>query len=432
MTAKKLVQLIIGAAGFVLEAIRIDAEMNKVIFAVHPTRREKCRCGICRRKAKRYDKGRGVRRWRCLDVGPWKTYVEAEEPRVICKEHGVVAAAVPWARHNSRFTKSFEETAAWLAVHCAKSAVAEFMRVEWHTVGGICRRVYEELERKGSSRFDGLVNIGIDETSYKKGHKYMTVVVNHDTASVVWCGIGYGKEVLSRFFELLTPQQRKSIRCVSADGARWIADCVAAYCPNATRCIDPFHVVSWATDALDQVRREAWSEAHRQAKIAPKRGKGHPAKGTEENAEKTKAKTVKNTRYALLKNPENLSDAQKTQLEFLTKANPRLYRAYLLKEDLRLALKAGPDEIPALLKKWMSWAQRCRIPAFRDLRKKIKRHFDAIVAAARYGLSNARGEATNNKIKLLIRTAYGFRNLENMVAMVMLSCSDIHLNLPNR
>ncbi len=432
MTAKGLVQLIIGATGFVLEAIRFDAEMNKVIVAVHITRREQCRCGICRRKAKRYDKGRGRRQWRSLDEGPWKTYVEAEEPRVICKEHGVVAAAVPWARHNSRFTKSFEETTAWLTVHSAKSVVSEFMRVEWHTVGGICRRVYEELERKDASRFDSLVNIGIDETSYKKGHKYMTVVINHDTASVVWCGIGYGKEVLSRFFELLTTQQRESIRCVSADGARWIAECVAEYCPNATRCIDPFHVVSWATDALDQVRREVWAEAHRQAKAAPKRGKGRPAKGTEANAEKVKANGLKNARYALLKNPENLSDAQKTQLEFLSKANPRLYRAYLLKEDLRLALKAGSDEIAALLRKWMNWAQRCRIPVFCDLRKKIQRHFDAIVAAARYGLSNARVEAANNKIKLVIRTAYGFRNLDNLVAMVMLTCSGFRPKLPDR
>ncbi len=86
---------------------------------------------------------------------------------------------------------------AWLTVHSSHSTVAELMRVEWHTVGGICRRVYEDMERKQPALFDGLVNIGIDETSYKKGHKYMTVVINHDTASVVWCGVGYGKEVLS-------------------------------------------------------------------------------------------------------------------------------------------------------------------------------------------------------------------------------------------
>ncbi len=110
----------------------------------------------------------------------------------------------------------------------------------------------------------------------------------------------------------------------------------------------------------------------------------------------------------------------------------RLYHAYLLKEDLCLALKASPDEVTALLKKWMNWAQRCKIPVFRDLCKKIQRHFDTIVAAARYRLSNARAEATNNKIKLIIRTAYGFRNPDNLLAMVMLTCSGFHPKLPGR
>ena len=148
--------------------------------------------------------------------------------------------------------------------------------------------------------------------------------------------------------------------------------------------------------------------------------------------EKKQAKTVKNLRYVLLKNPEHLSDNQRAQLQFLTEANPRLYRAYLLKEGLRLALKAGPEEIAEALTKWMAWAQRCRIPTFRELRLKIKRHFSAIVAAAKHGLSNARVEATNNKIKLLIRTAYGFRNSDSLIAMVMLSCSGVQSRLPGR
>lgn len=430
MRAKGLVQTIIGGGGFVLEDSSTNAEMNEIYLAIRPTKQEQCRCGICHRKAMRYDKGRGRRRWRCLDVGAQKVYVEAESPRVCCRKHGVVTAAVPWARHGSRFTKSFEDTAAWLSTHASHSTVSEFMRVEWHTVGGICARVYQELEMVSPSRFDGLVNIGIDETSYKKGHKYMTVVVNHDTASVVWCAPGFGKDVLSKFFELLSEEQRASIRCVSADGARWIASCVEEYCPKAQRCIDPFHVVSWATDALDQVRREAWSEARRQDHSQPRSKPGRPAKG--ESAQKKQAKAVKNIRYALLKNPEHLSDNQQAQLQFLTKANPKLYRAYLLKENLRLALKAGPDEIAGALSKWMAWAQRCRIPVFRELRKKIKRHFTAIVAAARFRLSNARSEAINNKIKLIIRTAFGFRNVDNMVAMVMLSCSELHPALPGR
>ena len=432
MRIKDLIQPLVGTEKIIVEGLFAVAETKAFVIVARPPKGEQSRCGICGRKSKYYDKGHQTRRWRCNDIGAVKMYVEAQLPRVSCKKHGVVTSSVPWARHGSRFCKSFEETVVWLSVHASKTAVSELMRIEWHTVGDLCGRIYKEREAKASSRFDGLVNIGIDETSYKKGHKYMTVVVNHDTASVVWCAKGYGKEVLSLFFEQLSPEQRASIRCVSADGARWIASCVEKYCPIAERCVDPFHVVSWATEALDMVRRQVWAEAHKTAKLAPKRGRGRPTKSEVQTTEKDLAKGIKNSRYALLKNPEHLSENQQSQLEFLTKANPSLYRAYLLKENLRLALKAGPDEIAAVLNKWLAWAQRCRIPVFRELRLKIQRHFHAILAAAKHHLSNARVEAINNKIKLLIRTAYGFRNTDNMIAMIMLSCSSVHPTLPGR
>ena len=432
MRIKSLIQSLVGTTKIVIEQVFAETETNALVIKVRPAKREQCRCGICHRRASGYDSGRETRRWRCLDVGAEMSYIESSLPRVRCKEHGVVSASVPWASHKSRFCKNFEETVAWLATRASKKTVSELMRIEWHTVGNICNRVYRGLEKAAPNRFDGLVNIGIDETSYKKGHKYMTVVINHDTASVVWCGIGYGKEVLSGFFKLLTPEQRYSIRCVSADGARWIASCIDEYCPNAARCVDPFHVVAWATETLDKERRRAWSEAYQTAKEAKKHGKGRPAQGENVNPEKKQAKAVKNLRYVLLKNPENLSENQQAQLEFLTQANPRLYRAYLLKEGLRLALKAGADGIEYALNKWMAWAQRCRIPGFRELRLKIKRNFTAIIASAKHGLSNARIEATNNKIKLGIRTAFGFRNPNSLIAMVMLSCSAVQPRLPGR
>ena len=105
MRAKGLAQSIIGSQGFVLEDITVDTERNEMKLSVRPTKREQCRSGICHRKAPLYDKGRGKRRWRCLDIGAQKVYVEAESPRVCCRKHGVVTAAVPWARHGSRFTK---------------------------------------------------------------------------------------------------------------------------------------------------------------------------------------------------------------------------------------------------------------------------------------------------------------------------------------
>ena len=426
MRLKALFEAIVSTGKIIVDNVEFDDENDKIYVDAHPYKKERCRCGICHRKCKGYDQGEGIRLWRCNDIGATRTYVRAAAPRVYCKQHGVVTAAVPWGRHKSRYTKAFEETLVWLTLHTSKSVVAEYLRVDWHSVGMICDRVYKELDINPTKRFDNLVNIGIDETSYTKGHNYITVILNHDNGKVIWCHKGFGSDVLDLFFKALTPEQRASIRCVTADGAGWIRSSVERYCPNAERCIDPFHVVQWATDALDEVRRQAWSEAHREAK------KAKDSKVKDAAEKQKKATDLKGTRYALLKNPENTSDKQKAQLEFLAQANPILYRAYLLKENLRLALKAGPDEIEGLLKKWMSWAQRCRITVFRDLRKKIKKNLTAIIATARYGLSNARVEATNNKIKLIIRTAFGFKRTDNLIAMVMLTCSDFDIALPGR
>lgn len=148
--------------------------------------------------------------------------------RPVSSVRSMVSLPLPFPGHGSgsRLCRSLEETAAWLTIQTSHSVVSEFMRVDWHTIGRIRSRVYENLKSSAVSHFDGLVNIGIDETSYKKGHKYMTVVLNHDTNSVVWCSKDYGKTVLTRFFKRLTPEQRASICCVSADGAAWIASCV--------------------------------------------------------------------------------------------------------------------------------------------------------------------------------------------------------------
>jgi len=186
-----------------------------------------------------------------------RVYIEANAPRVKCAEHGVVVAKVPWARHNSVYTFDFETAVTWFTLHATAQDVAEYFRIDWPTVGSIAKRVQEALENSEPSRFDNLEAIGIDETSYKKGHKYMTVVVDHNTGGLIWAKKGFGKEILTEFFKELTEEQRAKIKYVTADGARWIADCITDYCPNAERCVDPFHVVGWATDSLDEVRKAA-------------------------------------------------------------------------------------------------------------------------------------------------------------------------------
>lgn len=372
----------------------------------------------------------------------WRLLVEIEyqNHRICCPEHGVYVAEVPWGYPGSRFTKDFDLTVAWLASYLPKSTVSYFMRVDWETVGRCVNRAHNDLEPERSKRLDNLVNIGIDETSYKKGHKYITVIVNHNTNTVVSASEGHGKSVLEKFYKQLTKEQLESIKVVTGDGAKWITECVNQYTPESARCVDPFHVVEWAMEALDEVRRDVWHDAYDEYKQLKKnnpRQPGRPKTDDESNAivkvAKTKAEEIKGSAFALGKAPENLTEKQQLRINMIASSNKQLYRAYLLKEQLRLLLKATDVNVAeAELKHWLWKASHSRIPAFKELYKKIKRHKEHILNTIRYGMSNARIEATNNKIKLIIRKAYGFRNIQNMLDMVYLVCSDIKIPLPNR
>lgn len=401
---------------------------GSIAIHVHATKGERFRCPFCGRKCEPHGSPRPTRFWRSLDWNTHKVFLAANSQRVTCPVHGVHTERVPWAEHKSRYTVEFEEMVAYLAVHCSKKAVSHLMRISWNSVGPICSRMKDRLDKDPAKRFEGLTNIGVDETSYKKGHKYITIVVNHDTGKVIWAHEKHGKAVFEEFFKLLTPEQLSSIKLVSGDGARWIAACIDEYCPNAERCIDPFHVVQWANEALDEVRKQAWRVAYKKAKAEPKRKVGRPPKGTPPR-DRT-ANDLRGAKFTLGKSPQNLSGKQVAQLELIAKSNPRLYRAYLLKERLRLVfqmeVEAGMNE----LDKWIKSAQHCRIPEFVELQRKIRRHYEAIRATLTHGLSNARLEAVNNKVTLSIRMAYGFRNMDNLLAMVMLRCSDIKVQLP--
>ena len=133
-----------------------------------------------------------------------------------------------------------------------------------------------------------------------------------------------------------------------------------------------------------------------------------------------------------MKNPENLTKNQQATMEMLVKSDPRLHRAYLLKEGLRTVFKYSFNEAGAELDRWLKWAQRCRIPEFVELGRKVKRHKDAILSTIKNGLTNARIEAVNNKIKVTIRMGYGYRNIDNLIALVRLKCGGFDVNLPGR
>jgi transposase len=335
---------------------------------------------------------------------------------VTCPEHGEVVAGVPWARHDAGHTLSFDQTVAWLATVSSKSAVKELMRVAWRSVGAIISRVWADTEEL-FDRYAGLRRIGIDEISYKKGHKYLTVVVDHDSGRLIWAAEGRSKATLSKFFDALGSERCELITHVSADGADWIATVVENRCKKAVRCADPFHITKWATDALDAVRRGAWNDARKTA---------------ETPEDKKTAKALKNSRYALWKNPQDLTDKQAVKLAWIEKTDPKLYRAYLLKEGLRMVLKMPLNEAIVGLQRWISWAQRSRIPEFVKLQRRIIKHRETILASIEHGLSNGLVESMNTKIRLITRMAFGFKSPDALIALAMLSLGGHRPELPGR
>lgn len=414
---------LLGIERAVIEGVELDELTGVLVCHVRPVKAERYRCGICRRRCPRYDAGEGRRRWRALDLGTVQAFVEAGAPRVSCPGHGVRVAAVPWARHDARHTRDLDDTVAWLAVACSKSAVCELMRIAWRTAGAIIKRVCADVDA-ATDRLAGLRRIGIDEISYRRGLKFLTVVIDHDTGRLAWAAPGRDRATVRTFFDALGPDRCKLITHVTSDAAAWITDVVTARCPDAVQCADPFHVVKWATEALDEVRRDAWNTARRAGQT---RSKGHSRRDATGDARR-----LKHARYALWKNPENLTSSQQAKLEWIARTDPRLYRAYLLKEGIRHVFKVKGDEGKEALDRWLSWASRSRLDPFIYLGRRIRKHRTQIDAALDHRLSNAPAESLNTKIRLITRIAYGFHDPHALIALAYLSLSGYRPPLPRR
>ena len=363
------------------------------------------RCPSCDfRTAATYDKH--PRTWRHLSLGKWRVLVSCTLHRIKCPDHGVLNEAVAWAAHGSLFTLDFETLVAWLAREMNKTAVATLTKISWPTVGTIIRRFVERnIDKK---RLDDLFVIGLDEVSYRKGHKYITVVANHVSGAPVWMAEGRSQQVLGTFFDELGKERGEKLATVSMDmAAAYIAE-VRSRAPKARIAFDPFHVVKLASEAVHEVRR---TEARER--------KGSP-----------EADVLKDARWALLKAPENLHPEQKLKLAEVASLNSRVYRAYLLKEELRAMYRCGLKAAKRHLAAVIAWASRSRLEPFVRLARTLRKHSEGILASIELGVSNGRLEGINNKIGVIKHRAYGFHSAAALIAMVFLCCSAIEITLP--
>jgi transposase len=256
--------------------------------------------------------------------------------------------------------------------------------------------------------------IGIDEVSYKKGHRYVMLVVEYDRDGLIWAAEGRTGETVRAFFDALGPERCAALEFVSADGALWVEDIVRERCPNATPCTDPFHVVAWA-DALDRVRRDLWNRLRRSA----------------DPSERALSRSLKGARHALWKRPDALTDRQAGKLSWIQRVNRPLWRAYLLKEQLRAIVQSKPPDALQLLHEWLACAAHSRLRPFVELGRRIRRHFEGIHAALYFGLSNARVESANTRLRLLHRIAFGFRSAQPAIALAFLKIGRLCPPLPH-
>ena len=411
-----------GLTRSVVEGVRFDELADAIVVSVRPDARARGRCGRCGRRSAGYDRGPGRRRWRGLDAGTTRVFIEADAPRVRCRVHGPTVAQVPWARHDVGHTRDFDAMAAWLAVRTSKTATCQLLRVAWRTIGSIITRVNQDVEAV-VDRLEGLRRIGIDEISYKRSHRYLIVVVDHDTGRLVWAGPGRSEAALNRFFDELGDARAAELTHVSADMADWIAKTVARRAPNAVRCADPFHVVAWAIEALDVERRRAWNQA---------KGRKIPASPGRRGRTTGDSRQIARSRYALWKNPDDLNRRQRHQLDWIAKTDPRLWRAYLLKEGLRYVFATKGTEGKDALDQWLSWARRSQLESFIHLAKRITKHREAIDANLEHGLSQGLIESTNTKIRLLTRIAFGFHGPQPLIALALLALGAHPPRLPGR
>jgi transposase len=378
-------------------------------------RRRRAVCSHCRfSSAMAHDLRPGMSRWRHLDLGTWRVEVQARLRRVRCPTHGVVVEGVPFARPGAHLTRDFDDLLAWLATRMDKTSVARLCRVSWRTVGRACERVVAcELDPR---RLDGLLRIGVDEISWRKHHRYLTLVVDHDRAQVVWGAPGKDSATLDRFFDELGPERSARIQAVSMDlGPAYLKSVTAeGHAPQAIVCADVFHLVKLVGDALDEVRRDLWQQLRRLP-------------------DDRYARDFKGARWALLKNPEDLTDTQAAQLAKIRRSRGGIWRAYEMKEQFR-AVFAGDLEPAAaieLLDRWITRASRSRLAPFVKAAKTMRERRPIIVNAIENGISNGRVEGLNTKVRLLVRRAYGFHSAEAALALVMLACGPIDLKLPH-
>jgi len=366
--------------------------IQSIIVEVAARKNAKGLCPECHKPSPSYDK----QPLRCYQYVPlWNipVYFEYAPRRVNCKVHGIRVELLPWCNGKEQTTKSYQLFLAQWAKRLSWSETATIFGTSWETVYRSIKSVVDY--GLANRNWEGVEQIGIDEISVFKGHRYLTCVYQIDKGMrrLLWCGKDRKAETLLRFFRDFGKDRCDKLRFVCSDMWKPYLKVIKKKCVNALNILDRFHIAKKFNEAVDQVRRNEVNEL---------KDAGH------ENV-------LEKSKYILLKRPENLSDKQSARLEELVKINLSSIKAYLLKEDFQefwsIKDKLWADEF---LEDWADMAIESDLKPMQKVVKMLRSHKELILNwfTVPGGFSSGPVEGLNNKAKLTIKKAYGFKTLE--------------------
>lgn len=401
MQVESLVKATTGLQGF--RVIAVSGDRTGLVAELGPDRRYRPRCGRCTQRA-RYRDTRGKRSFRHVPMWGIPVVLSYRPRRVRCEDcAGIHTEWLPWASGKQRLTRELMVTLAVWSRTLPWRQVAKLFGCAWGTVAG----AVSEAVAYGLSQRDleELTHLGIDEISRKRGHVYVTNVYDLIAKRLVWSGEGRSEQTLREFFDFLGPQATARLQGVCCDMWQPYIEIIKQRAPQAVLVFDKFHIVRHLMNAVDQVRRDEIREKGAQHK-----------------------QLVARTRYVWLKNPWNLTENQSIRLGQLERLNLKIGRAYLIKEAFREFWnyrRAGWAK--RYLTRWFWWATHSRLPHMRDFAWMLRRHQDDILNYFRMPIHNGTVEGLNNKAKLVIHKAYGFRTAANYIRNLYHCLGDLPL-----
>lgn len=383
--------------------VQPDEAQGEVRLRVEYPRSEPRHCPRCEAICPVHD--HRARRWRHLNTMQWKTFIEADVPRVSCPEHGVLQIRVPWAEEQSRFTAMFEAfTIDVLQSVRSKVQAERLTAISWDQVDHVMdRAVNRGLARR---EIEEIPYLGIDEKSFGKGHDYASVLCDLSRRRVLDVVPERKKTAAIALFQTIPEIHRTAVKAVAMDMWEAFMEARAEVLPAAETVHDKFHVVRELTKAVDTVRKGE----HRQLKRD-----GNP-------------ELLKKTKYLWLKNPENWTDKQRAHFESLKIDALQVGRAWSIKEafegfwEYRYAGSARK-----FFDRWYFWATHSRLPAMIEAARILKRHLPGLLAYCRHRITNAVAEGMNSKIQLFKANARGFRNFEKYRVAILFHCGGLSL-----